>query len=452
MLLTLVLFPLALLPIAHGSQVIVFGDSWAEGAADELQEALYSAGHGDVEVVPLGVGGTTADYWANTEPGALPAAAQAYADADWVWLSIGGNDLFAHHLAGQGASNAADYDRNLRAMLAGLYGVRPDVEVVMFGYDFINFEQSNDCILTAWTYFGTAITTPQVNQYFIDDVMGTIGAVAGDTPRLTYVDSVLGTLQRAGGVQGAPNPLLPSPSRYMADCIHPNHEGYGLIMDALVADFWGLTEPSVSLSVDAQVCVEHPVEAVAGGSADTWRWFLDGDYQGQGGSQTLQFSEPGVHTLTLEGQRGAWRGAQEQSIEAVAELQATLAGSAQATAGVESVFAAAGESPQWEIEGGAVTLSDDGREARVIWDAPGVFTVSVTTLERGCAASAVLEVTVEEASSGQDSGGGSDSAPSVDSGQTGGGDKGCSSAPGGSWGLWLLGVLLLRRRTQRPSP
>ena len=59
---------------------------------------------------------------------------------------------------------------------------------------------------------------------------------AGNKGRYTVVD-LQGTLQKAGGVPGAavgrPNNTAFSPSRFMADCIHANNEGFGLIFAAL---------------------------------------------------------------------------------------------------------------------------------------------------------------------------------------------------------------------------
>lgn len=226
-----------LVPPAHAADIVVFGDSWAAGAADELQEVLADRGL-DLTVSGHGVGGTTAEHWADVAPSALHEAVTANPGARWVWLSIGGNDLFQHYQQGIGYATDEDNDTHIRKMLDDLFAVHPDVRVVMIAYDFVNLEQSADCILQAWLYFGTDITTPAVNSHFVRQVGDVQQAIAADHDQVTYVP-VWGTLQAAGGVPNAPNAALPSPAGYFADCIHPNHTGYTLIHEVLVDAYWG---------------------------------------------------------------------------------------------------------------------------------------------------------------------------------------------------------------------
>ena len=246
MLLTLLL---GLTAPAVADDVIVFGDSWAAGSPPALQQALRAQGFHDVFVDAQGVGGTTAAYWATEEPDALHEAVTANPDARWVWLSITGNDVFHHHANGRAAQSAADNEANLRTMFDDLFAVHPDIKVVMFGYDFVNFEQSIDCILTAFQIFGTDVTTRKVNEIFLAEVGAVQERVAADYPQVTYIPDVWGTLQAAGEVPNAPNLDLPSPKRYFADCIHPTAEGYRKIHDVLVDAYWG--DPSSAAWVDA---------------------------------------------------------------------------------------------------------------------------------------------------------------------------------------------------------
>ncbi len=245
MLLTLLV---GLLAPASAADVIVFGDSWAAGSPTALQQALRGQGFNDVFVDARGVGGTTAAYWATEEPDALHEAVSANPDARWVWLSITGNDVFHHYANGNGAMSAADNEAHLRMMFDGLFAVHPDIKVVLFGYDFVNFEQSVDCILTAFQIFGTDVTTRKVNEIFLAEVGAVQARVAADYPQVTYIPDVWGTLQAAAGVPNAPDVNLPSPKRYYADCIHPTAEGYRKIHDVLVAAYWG--DPSSAAWVD----------------------------------------------------------------------------------------------------------------------------------------------------------------------------------------------------------
>jgi hypothetical protein len=45
---------------------------------------------------------------------------------------------------------------------------------------------------------------------------------------------VLGTLQKAGGIPNPPNIYFCSPAKYYRDCIHPNDEGYSILMKEFI--------------------------------------------------------------------------------------------------------------------------------------------------------------------------------------------------------------------------
>ncbi|MBZ0252020.1 MAG: SGNH/GDSL hydrolase family protein, partial [Candidatus Methylomirabilis sp.] len=227
---------LALAPEARAAKVVVFGDSWGYGGWEELGAHLAARGHPEMTVESYAVPGSSADFWANVQPNAMRDAVSLNPDAEYVWLSITGNDVFAHYAAGNGASCAADNDVNLRKMLDDFFAVHPGVKVASFGYDFVNYEQSPECILTGITIF-PGFATPQVNLTLLNDVGAVMQAVDADYPNFTFVP-VWGTLQAAGGIPGAPNILFPSPSQYFADCIHPNTAGFNLIMSRFYDLYW----------------------------------------------------------------------------------------------------------------------------------------------------------------------------------------------------------------------
>ena len=309
--LVLLLSLLAAPSAATAAEIVVFGDSWAEGAADELQAAVRAAGL-DLEVAGYGVGGTTAEVWA-AMPAALPDAVALNPDARWLWLSIGGNDIFASHAAGEGSA-ADGNDRNIRAMLAALHDRHPDLRVVMMAYDFPNFEQSQACIANAIVYFGP-VTTPVVNQIFLDEVGAVQARIAEEDARLSFVE-VWGTLQAAGGVPGAPNLLRPSPSRTMADCIHPTGEGYRILHDRLVAAYWGAAPPIAACGGCAtQACRGEPVTLTstsAGASDTTWRV---GERAATGDALTWTPTEVGRVEVQLTAHRMAWTDAITHAVE-----------------------------------------------------------------------------------------------------------------------------------------
>jgi len=293
---------------AFAADVVAFGDSWGHGAADELGDVFWDHDQGFISVANHAVPGSTAEYWATEEPDALHEAVTENPDARWVWLSIGGNDVFWHHRNGLAATSASDNDAHIRQMLDALFAVHPDVKVVLFGYDFLNFEQSTDCITMAFWVFGDDITTPRVNAIFLDEVGAVQAAVAADYPQVTYVDSVWGTLQAAGGVPGAPNPDLPSPAAYFADCIHPDHTGYMLIMEALYDAYWGRPAPVADFTVSDPDPGVGEVVAFASTStgADRLAWTVDG--VAAGGAVSLEWTADtiGPHTVALRADAGAW--------------------------------------------------------------------------------------------------------------------------------------------------
>ena len=226
---------------AWAADVVVFGDSWAAGAADELQGVLNANCTG-LTVDPRGIGGTTAQQWANDFPDALKLAVAANPDARWVWLSIGGNDLFANYAAGNGSNNKTLYEANLRKMLTTLWATFPAIEVVMFAYDFVAFERTDGqqatCAAQAALSFGASWTTLGINTAFLDEIHATQAKLATEYPRLTYVP-IVGTLQAQAGVANAPDVTKPSPQQFMGDCIHATSPGYTHIMNALYAGYSG---------------------------------------------------------------------------------------------------------------------------------------------------------------------------------------------------------------------
>ena len=330
----LILLLLSSLP-ASAADVVVFGDSWAEGAADELAAVFVSNGRSDISVAGYGVGGTTAEFWATTNPNALPDAVTLNPDAQWVWLSIGGNDLFANYMNGLGAQNAAIYEGHLRTMLDALFVQHPTIQVVMFGYDYVNFEQSQSCIATAFTYFGW-VATSDINGYMVNDVHGTQMALESVYPNLTHVHDVLGTLQAAGGIPGAPNPLLPSPSQYMADCIHPTSQGYTLIHQALFDAYWALPAPIAGINAaQTSFCVGESGVFTANGNYPA-SWYLDGQFVTSGSQFQTTWLTPGLHSLELSVRNGAWVDTTSVSIT-VGETPIADAGPDQAICPGESV-------------------------------------------------------------------------------------------------------------------
>ncbi len=401
--LLLVLAAAALMPVpGHAADVVVFGDSWAEGAADELASTFVARGRSDITVAGYGVGGTTAELWAS-QPNALPDAVALNPDARWVWLSIGGNDVFAHYAGGNGANAAADNSRNIRTMLDALFARHPDIKVVFFGYDFPNFEQSTTCIQLAWQYFGTSVTTPTVNRIFLDAIGAVQAGVAAGYPNVTYVPDVWGTLQKAGGVAGAPNPLFPSPSKYMADCIHANHSGYLLIHGALYDAYWGRPAPDAAIQGGGTACVGDSITLrdVSTGAV-TRRWKVDGADAGDAVQIVVPLTQAGPRTISLRVDAGAWDDSASVTVTGQAAPSVSITGARDVVTGTLQAYQAIGSasSYSWSVEGGTLQ-SASGAHATVLWGEAGSGAVRLAAASAiGCQGQASLAVTIRAATCG----------------------------------------------------
>jgi hypothetical protein len=379
---------LAAASLAEASPVVAFGDSWAAGAWDELDASLAKKGYG-FDVYDGGVAGSTAEAWATGNPSALPTLVSLNPDAKWVWLSLGGNDVFQHYVSGNGAATAADNDKHLRTLLDALFAVHPNIHVVMFGYDYVNFEQSTECIQQAFLYFGPT-STATVNGIFDATIHAVQAQLAADYPRVTYVPQVKGTWQKAGGVPGAPNPLFPSPSKYMADCIHGTSQGYSLLMDVLVDYYWGKAAPTASIGAASSACVGEALTLTSTSvGADALVWTVDGAPAGSQPTVTLDTSAPGTQSVTLVAIAGAWSDSSTVDVTVMGPGSLELSGaggpvSSGAKTAHTLVGAAAGDAVLWKVKGGQVT-SAVGVEIEILWGAPGVGEVSaaVTPVD-GC--------------------------------------------------------------------
>ena len=78
--------------LSFGAQVIVAGDSWGSEGHEYLQDVLKQhANTKDLEVKSYAVGGTTTANWIKP-PNKLVDDINKNPDAEYLWLTIGGND------------------------------------------------------------------------------------------------------------------------------------------------------------------------------------------------------------------------------------------------------------------------------------------------------------------------------------------------------------------------
>ncbi|CAN0542801.1 unnamed protein product, partial [Laminaria digitata] len=124
--------------------VIALGDTWSSGAASALQTSLGAASLG-YTVADWGSPAGTAEFYATTGTASITAALAANPDAQWVWLSVGFDDLVNRYPAESGNQIAAANDANLRTILNSIFAAAPQVRVVMFAYDYPNYVQTPAC-------------------------------------------------------------------------------------------------------------------------------------------------------------------------------------------------------------------------------------------------------------------------------------------------------------------
>jgi hypothetical protein len=194
------------------------------------------------KVVDKGVDGSTSWFWANNTE--LMLATLASGDPEYIWLSIGGDDILGYCAAGEcgDASNTSAINAKMLAsmdtMLSAIINLDPLIQIVIFGYDFTNFVGTVECLALAATVFPNATSQLAINSIFLSYAANVLQPLAAKyAPWLTYVP-LWGTLQAAGGNAYTPAPYpnaaYPSPEYLMSDgCIHASTLGWETLMGAL---------------------------------------------------------------------------------------------------------------------------------------------------------------------------------------------------------------------------
>eukprot|EP00040_Diaphanoeca_grandis_P004202 m.27516 g.27516 ORF g.27516 m.27516 type:complete len:281 (-) comp15761_c1_seq1:40-882(-) len=229
-------------------QITCFGDSWAAFACDSLKDTVKIKLKKN-KVVNKGVPGSTAAVFAS-DTTAMVADILAGGFPEFIWLSIGGNDILGGWSAGVCVGNAtgpsalACYDtiyNNTATMLDALFHTVPTLQVVQFGYDYTNFVGSAECVLMASKIFHNDTSQQHINEIFMAFDEHVLLRLAQRYNKFAYTHTPLwGTLQAHGGDVGEPVPPpypnihYPSPLSLMNDgCIHASKEGWLILMNAL---------------------------------------------------------------------------------------------------------------------------------------------------------------------------------------------------------------------------
>jgi lysophospholipase L1-like esterase len=250
---------------------LAFGDSWAWLGFEQFKDAL--APHG-INASRHAIPGTPAGYWAWAQPQALVDAVDA-ANADAVYLSIGGNDFLEGLPAGHHVETLfEEMMASTRLVLTRLFEQRPHVHVFHFGYELLNWNSCGVCEafgheelhgsasrgMCPDTSNVTCMTYSQaefLQRRFIDEGLAREFASNAHYHPL----NLLGTLQVAGGVPGARvgapvwSQYAPSQFVHKADgmwsCVHLTAKGYGALYAELLKHALPALRASASASGDA---------------------------------------------------------------------------------------------------------------------------------------------------------------------------------------------------------
>ncbi|MEL7483757.1 MAG: GC-type dockerin domain-anchored protein [Planctomycetota bacterium] len=130
---------------AQSADIVVFGDSWANRLSAPLQQAIDGDGVVGVSVLNAAFEGERADGLSSNDPAiGLPyisATLAANPDAEFVHLSIGGNDMFdgllfinVDFIVNGILDRIVD---DTETIVQHILSERPDIEIYHSGYDFL---------------------------------------------------------------------------------------------------------------------------------------------------------------------------------------------------------------------------------------------------------------------------------------------------------------------------
>jgi hypothetical protein len=276
------------------SGVVTIGDSWAwlvaagapgsapaaPGFSNSLGNAINAFFPGTPVYNESFGGGTAAQH--AVQIGDIINRINAHPDADIVWLSSGGNDMLMG-LAGGGfyvnnPNNAAVYasiQSNVQFIVNSILAIRPDIQVVIEGYDYINvWDQvsgsagdtfrANLGIIKSGNTFVDAQQNLALNDGFKAAETGK-DAIANASSRVAHITNwgLLNTTNGYSGYFGSfagtgstypPElyPYLPTRSSLMnnTDPIHLNSAGYNILSLSAVQKFFGTALQSATLALN----------------------------------------------------------------------------------------------------------------------------------------------------------------------------------------------------------
>lgn len=230
--------------------VLSFGDSWAYGNYYGLRDQFRKRNLTDVQVTLVNQFGSTAKYFSDNT-NLLPDAVRR-SRADYVLLSLGGNDLKNFYFEGDYVmpwTASKRIQASITKVLEALYKEYPKVKVVMYGYDFLG--RADEYIFTkdssAFKRGLYKYLAVPLSNYVATFLSSTLRSVEKHFRKqgfsVTYVP-LWGTLQHVLDEEEKRDRKLGfsywkhSAEEYMQDPIHANAKGYSLLMGRLFDEYF----------------------------------------------------------------------------------------------------------------------------------------------------------------------------------------------------------------------
>lgn len=115
-----------------------------------------------------------------------------------------------------------------RKIFNSLISKNPKIKIASLGYDLMSFDRSEECKKQISQYFPGPLFI--FRKLFIETITRIFKQMEKEYPKNFIYVPVWGTLQKNGGIQNTPNIFYCSPAKYFRDCIHPNDDGYSILM------------------------------------------------------------------------------------------------------------------------------------------------------------------------------------------------------------------------------
>eukprot|EP01080_Neovahlkampfia_damariscottae_P010642 gene10642-3265_t len=231
-----IFFCVLLISTCLSQEAVNIGDSWGGAVSFNIYEQKFKQINSSVKVTRYAVGGTTSLDWVSPRGlGILTKMFNQNPKLSHMWVTLGGNDAQGLCAMGRCDEYEAFVLKNLRTLFTGLVKIKPDLKIASLGYDLLNWDRNDQCMANFRRRFAGQ-TLPGFRREFIDRFTRIYSTLQKEFPKNVYYVPVWGELQKAGGIPNTPNVNYGSPSKYYADCIHPNHDGYTVLFTKFFRD------------------------------------------------------------------------------------------------------------------------------------------------------------------------------------------------------------------------